>query len=581
MAMILLLAALTSLFLGYRLYSRRILNTAIPPNPKRTTPARRYKDGVEFMPAPAGTLLGYQFKSISLDPILGPIIALQFGWLPAVLWLILGVVFAGWIQDYALTIISARNAGASLGKLAGDFVSPTARVILLFYIYLYLLLTMAAFGVIIAPLLSREGVPVGIFFLLGTGLLAGQMIYRWRLPLPMVTLVTILLAGAGIYAGNLPWAQAIISSINNLGGGILNRPWGNGELTGLNLLWGFVLLGISYLGAALPIWRFTQPVNFTASLVTLLTMSAATIGILMAAFTGQVDTRIQIPALVTAFQPHLGPLWPVLFVTISSGAVSGWHALVATFSTSRLLDKESEALPVTAGAAFLETCLALLAIVFAVTLGVTAGRYAPDQDFRLVAGPAGVFVNGLQVFLNVLGLQSEIGATLGVVLLALLALAVMQLLMRFTRMAGAELMGERLPIIKNPGFGALVGLLLTLFLIVFGFWQHLWVLFGGSNQVFAGIALMLVSIWLARGQKPSLWTFWPGVFLLITGAAALLYVSLYSMLYQGIFLSYRQGSGFILGNAVTAVVGLCLAFFAMILFLDSLRALNLARGSQR
>jgi carbon starvation protein len=577
MATTLLLAALTSLFLGYRLYTRRVLIANIPPNPKRTTPARRYKDGVEFMPAPPGALLGYQFKSISIDPILGPIIAIQLGWLPAVLWLVLGLVFAGWIQDYALSIISMRAAGASLGELAGSLISPAARIILLLFVYLYLLMTLAALGVIIAPLLARESVPVGILILLGTGILAGQMVYRWRLPLPFVTLVTILLAGAGIFIGSLPWAQNIVSSVNNLGGGILNQPWGTGELTGIHFLWALVLFGIAYLGSVLPIWRFTQPVNFAASLVTLITMSAAATGILVSTFTGQVDTGFQIPPLVTGFQPHLGPLWPVLFVTISSGAISGWHALVVTFSTSRVLDKEVEALPVTAGASFLETFLAFLAVVFAVTLGVTAGRYAPDQEFRLVAGPASVFVTGLQVFLNVLGLPSELGAELGVILLVLMALAVMQLLLRFSRMAGVELLGAQLPVLKIPGIGALASLLLALFLIVFGFWQDLWVLSGGSNQVFAGIALLLVSIWLARDRKPHRWTLLPGMFLLITGAAALLYVSLYRMLYLGIILTYSQGSSFLFGNAITAVVGLCLVFFALLLLLDGLRALTEAR----
>jgi carbon starvation protein len=581
MALILLLAALTSLFLGYRLYARRILYARIPPDRKRTMPARRYQDGMDFIPVSPGALLGYQFKSISLDPILGPIIAIQFGWLPVVLWLILGVVFAGWIQDYAVALISARNGGAGLGELAGELLSPLARIVLLVFIYFYLLLTIAAFAVIIAPLFSREGVPVVIFTVLGTGLLVGQMLVRWRFPLPVVTLVAILLGFLAVYAGGIPWTQAVVRSINNLGGGVLKEPWGNGDLTGVNILWGCVLLGISYLGAILPIWRFTLPVNYTAALVTLITMGAATVGILVAAFTGQVDTLIRIPALVTPFQPQLGPLWPILFVTISSGAISGWHALVNSFGTSRLLDKEGEILPVTAGASFLETGLAILSVVFAVTVGVTAGRYAPDQDFRLVAGPASVFVSGLQTFLDVLGIQSEPGAEIGVILLTLMALGVMQLLLRFTRMVGAELAGEWMPVLRIPGFGALVGLVLALFLIVFGFWQHLWVLFGGSNQVLAGVALLLVSVWLARDQKSYRWTFWPALFLLTSGVVALLYVSLYRILYQSIFLAYRLGSGFVFGNAVTAIAGLCLAFFALVLLVASLRALNQARDRIR
>jgi carbon starvation protein len=403
------------------------------------------------------------------------------------------------------------------------------------------------------------------------------MIYRWRLPMPAVTLVAILLAGVGITAAGLPGALSAVRTINNLGGGILNQTWGNTELTGVNILWSLVLLGISLLGAVLPIWRFTQPVNYTSSLVTIITMGVAAIGILVAAFTGQVDPSIRLPALVTFSQPNLGPLWPFLFVTVSSGAVSGWHALVASYSTSRLLDRETETLPVTAGASSLETLLALLSVAFAVTIGVAAGRYAPDQDFRLVAGPAGVFVSGLQAFLVVLGIGSELAADLGVILMTLMALAVMQLLLRFTRTVGSELFGDRLPVIRRPGIGAVVGLVLVLLLIVFGLWQHLWILFGGSNQVLAGVALLLVSVWLAQTQKPHWWTFWPAVFLITTGAAALLFITLYRMLYQGIFIPYSQGSTFAFGNIITASTGLCLACFTLLLFLESLRAMNRAR----
>jgi carbon starvation protein len=577
MVSVLLIASLIGLLIGFLLYSRRILNSYCPPERKRTTPARRYQDGQDYITTPSGVLLGYQFKSISLDPILGPIIAIQFGWLPVVLWLILGVVFAGWIQDYSVTLLSVRKAGASLGGLAGELFSPAASTLLLISIYIYLVVALSAFTVTLSPLFSRAGVPVAIFLLLGTGLLAGQMIYRWRLSLLVVTPIALLLAGGGILAGSLPWAKSIVASINNVGGSLLNQLWGSGELTGASLLWSAVLLGIAYLGAVLPIWQFTQPVNFTASLITLLTLGAAALGVLVATFTGQIDPGIKIPALVAASQPHLGPLWPVVFVTISSGAISGWHALVASFSTSRLLEREVDALPVTIGASFLETCLSLLAVAFAVTIGVAAGRYAPDQGFQLVAGPASVFVTGLQEFLGVLGFPFGPAAEIGVILLTLMALAVMQLFLRFMRMAGAELSGDRFPLLKNPTLGAIIGLIITIFLIFSGIWQHLWALFGGMNQVIAGVALMLVSVWLARDRKPTWWAFWPSALLITTGVAALLYTAIYRSLYLGIFLAYNQGSGINLGTAITFLAGVSFASFALRLFLAGLQALNRAR----
>jgi carbon starvation protein len=581
MAFTLLLFTAIVLALGYRFYASRAAQDILYPDPKRPTPSRRYKDGKDFMPAPGGVLFGYQFKAITLDPILSPIIAVQFGWLPAVLWLLIGVLIAGWVQDYTASIMSMRNAGTGLGKLAGSYISPLARNLLLSFLYVYLLVIMGGFGVIFAPLMARETVAVSSLLLIGTGVLAGQMIYRWRLKVPVTTLVITLLSSLGIFAGTLPWVQNGVRAINSLAGVLFTRPLGYGDFSWPTLFWGLVLLAIAYLGAVLPIWRFAQPVNYTASWFFFLSLAGAVAGILAATFTRSVNTSFEIPAVVTAFQPHLGPIWPVLFVTISGGAISGWHALVATFSTARQVEKEPEALPIAAGAAFMETILAILAIIFAATLGVAAGRYNPDRNFQLVAGPASVFADGMARFLNVLGLPEALGAEIGVVLLALMALTVMQLVLRFMRQVSAELLGEALPVFKNVHFGALIGLLLSLFLIVFGFWQWLWVLFGGANQIIAGIALLLASIWLAQQKKPYGWTFWPGLFIFTTGMAALLYAVLYTAIYRGMVLSEGQEFGFTLGNGITAVLGLYLLGAALILFLQGLLALNKARFPQK
>ncbi|MEJ2348179.1 MAG: carbon starvation CstA family protein [Anaerolineales bacterium] len=584
MALGALVITIIVVILGYRYYASRVDRDIIQSDPNRATPARMYNDGVDFMPASASVLFGYQFKSIAaLGPIVGPITAIQFGWLPSILWLILGVFFIGWVQDYASAMLAMRNEGMTMGGLSYKLISPRARGLLLSFLYIYLLLIMGAFGAIIAPLLAGKTVAIGFLLLTVAGVLAGQMTYRWKMDLLVTTIVTVLLALVGIYIGTTPFAQNIVGAINGLAGdpetGVLfSRPLGYGDMTWAGLFWAIVMLAFCYLGSVLPIWRFAQPVNYTSFWFVFLGIIGSIIGILIATFTGAVNTGFDIPAFVTAFQPQLGPIWPLLFVTISCGAVSGWHSLVSTSGTARQLEKETDALPVGAGAMYTEAVLGVLSVVFAATIGVAAGMYDPAQGFRLTAGAAGVFAGGMAQFLSVIGIPSALGGAIGAVFLTVMAVTVMQLVLRFMRVASAELVGDSVPAFKNAHVGTLIAVLLTLFIIVFGFWQWIWVLFGGSNQLFAGMALLLVSIWLAQQAKPFNWAFWPGMFMYVTTVAALLYTSLYNAIYKGIITASELSPGFLIGNIISAAFGLYMVVAAVILFIDGVRAFNQARA---
>jgi carbon starvation protein len=540
-----------------------------------------YNDGVDFMPASGSVLFGYQFKSIAaLGPIVGPITAIQFGWLPSLLWLIVGVFFIGWVQDYASAMLAMRSEGMTMGGLSYKLISPRARSLLLSFMYIYLLLIMGAFGAIVGPLLGNPNVPIGFIILVLAGLLAGQMTYRWRSDLVMTTIVTVLIALVGIYLGTMGWARNIVIAIN---GGesswvLFSRPLGYGDVTWAGFFWAVVMLAFCYLGSVLPIWRFAQPVNYVSFWFVFLGIVGSLLGILIATFTGSVNTGFDIPAWVTGFQPHLGPIWPLLFVTISCGAVSGWHSLVSTSGTARQLEKESDTLPVAGGAMYTEAVLGVLSVVFAATIGVTAGFYDPAQSFKLVGGAAGVFAGGMAKFMTVIGIPEALGGAIGMVFLVVMAITVMQLVLRFMRVASAELLGDRIPIFKNAHVGSLVAVLLTLFLIAFGFWQWIWVLFGGSNQLFAGMALLLVSIWLANSAKPTNWAFWPGMFMYVTTVAALLYTSVYNAIWKGIITAGPDASaGFIVGNLVTAAFGLYMVVAAVLLFIDGVKAFNNAK----
>lgn len=586
MALIMMIIAIAVAILGYRFYAVTVDRNIIQSDAKRATPATMYNDGVDFMPAKGSVLFGYQFKSIAaLGPIVGPITAVQWGWLPAVLWLLVGVVFIGWVQDYASAMLAMRNDGLTLGGLSYKLISPRARGLLLSFLYFYLLLIMGAFGAVVAGLLANPAVPVGFIILTLAGVLAGQMTYRWRMDLLVTTVVTVLIALVGIWIGTLAFSTTAMTAINSLAGdenGVLyNTPYGPMQFS--VWLWGIGALLFCYLGSVLPIWRFAQPVNYTSFWFVALGIVGSLLGILIATFTGSVNTAFAIPAFVTWNQPHLGWLWPILFVTISCGAVSGWHSLVSTSGTARQIEKETDTLPVAGGAMFLEVVLAVLAVVFACTLIAGAGGaviYDASNLYRLGVGAGAVFAGGMARFLSVVGIPAALGGAIGSIFLAVMALTVMQLVLRFMRVASAELLGDRMPIMRNPHIGSLVAIGFTLLILWTAFWQRIWVLFGGANQLFAGLTLLLITIWLVEQGKKYNWAFWPGVFMYVTTVAALVATAWKSFFGAAGLFDATAGMAFRIGNGIAGLIGLFLAIAALILAWDGVQSFNKARGKE-
>lgn len=584
MALYVLIISIAIVVIGYRYYTNRVDRDILQTDPNRATPATMYNDGVDFMPASGSVLFGYQFKSIAaLGPIVGPITAVQWGWLPAILWLVIGVFFIGWVQDYAASLLAMRNDGMTMGGLAYKFISPRARGILLAFLYFYLLLIMGAFGSIVAGLLANPAIPIGFIILTLAGVLAGQMTYRWRVDLVVTTVVTVLIALVGIWLGTLPWATTITGWINGLAGGeggvLYTTPYG--PMTWAVFFWGIVALGFCYLGSVLPIWRFAQPVNYVSFWFVMLGIVGSMVGIVIAFFTGAQNVNFLIPPYVTLYQPHLGWLWPILFVTISCGAVSGWHSLVSTSGTARQLEKETDTMPVAAGAMYTEAILAVLSVVFAATAIVAANGspiYDASNNYFLSVGAGGVFAGGMARFLSVIGIPATLGGAIGAIFLTVMALTVMQLVLRFMRVASAELLGDRVPLFKNAHFGSFVAIAWTLLILWTAFWQRIWVLFGGANQLFAGLALLLITIWLAGLGKKYAWAFYPGIFMYVTTVAALIATAWRSFFgANGAFASGDIALAFRIGNGIAGLIGLFLAIAALFLAWDGLKSLTKAR----
>ena len=525
-----------------------------------------YMDGVDFMPASRNVLFGYQFKSIAaMGPITGPIVAVQWGWLPALIWIILGTFFIGWAQDYGAMIMSVRREGDAMGALSYKLISPRARTILMVFIYFYLLLIMGAFGNLIGKnLMTNPQVPFGMIAVTLMGVLAGQMTYKWKQDIILTTIVTVVLTFVGIWISTLPFMSNFFSAIYSLP----ESPTlflGNTQAQVIGTL---LVIVFCYLGAVLPIWSFAQPVNYVSFWIIALGMLGGVIGMIV-----WHPSAVGFPAF-TQFTIGAGPLWPILFVTIACGAISGWHSLVSSSGTSRQLESEVDALPIGGGAMFMEMVLATIAFL---TATVALGGLSGYQETLKAGAALGVFAQGLANFLHHIGIPTDFGVAYGSVFLVIMGLTIMQLVVRFMRVASAELVGTAIPVMKNIHVGSIVALILTLLFVWIIPWLTIWVAFGASNQLMAGLALLLVALWAMSEGRKHTWALYPSIFMIITTIAALLYVA-YTNLFKKLPAAATVEAS--IASALIGIICLVLVVAAVFLIVDGWRALRKPRAEE-
>jgi carbon starvation protein len=610
------------IYLAYNYYARRIDRVVIQSDPKRATPATMYMDGADFVPTSRFVLYGYHFKSIAAaGPIVGVITAANiWGWLPSIIWLMVGVTFIGWASDYSAIMMSVRNEGNSLSAIAHRLVSPRTRTILFVFIFFYLLLIGGAFiGIMGAVLDARPDVPFGVIVLAAMGLLGGWLLYRRRADLIWVTLLVVAVTLAAMALGPFgatftpgqptDWTTGLISgpvrSINTALNGEgpmysvvdptnadprippVNPETGQRPATpsydpatgAINvfpsfLFWCIFLIAFAYLGTNLAIWRFAQPVNYIGFWITALTIGISAIGAVLApflkpdlaAFKTPVFTSFMGTEAVIASGAFMA-LWPMLFVTIACGAISGWHALFGSVGTARQLEYETDALPVGGGGMFSENTLGLLSLT-AVSIAGGAG--------------AGAFALGVGNLLNVAtfgALPLAFGTALGFGAFVVIVLTVVQLIFRVMRVTLGEWLGEAWVGFKNQHVATIVGAVLVLGLVLSGTWVYLWQLFGASNQLMAALSLLLVTIWLASTRRNPAYAGFPMLFMYVTTIAASL-VTAYN-LYVTIIL--REGAALIsvIGAWAMIAVALLLVIAALLIAWDAWQAWTRYRAAPR
>jgi carbon starvation protein len=561
---VLILGAL-GIAIGYGWYARRIDRSIVQPDPNKATPAKMFMDGVDFTPASRNVLFGYQFKSVAaLAPLTGPVIAVQWGWLPALVWVILGTFFIGWVQDYGAMIMGVRREGETMGALSYKLISPRARNILMIFIYFYLLLIMGAFGNAVGKtLMTKPTVPFGIIALVVMGVIAGQMTYKWKQDIILTTVVTVVVTFVGIWLGTLPGIANIFGAIY----GLPESPqWLLGN-TQAHVIGTLLMVAFCYLGAVLPIWSFAQPVNYVSFWIVTLGMVGGVIGLLVW-HPGMGDFPIY-----TQFTTASGPLWPMLFVTIACGAISGWHSLVSTSGTARQLEKETDALPVGGGAMFMEMSFAVIAFL---TATVAFGGLQGYLDAGGAGAALAVFAGGLAKFLAVIGVPETFGIAYGSVFLTIMAITIMQLVVRFMRVASAELLGDSIPVMKNVHVGTTIALLLTLLFVWIIPWLTIWAAFGAANQLMAGLALLLVSLWLRSEGRKNTWAVVPSYFMIITTIAALVYLAYINFL-KVPTAATAQAS---IASLLVGIIAVVLIVAALYLVVDGVKALRKPRREE-
>jgi carbon starvation protein len=600
------------IYAAYTFYAKRIDRTIIQSDDKRATPARMYMDGADFVPTSRFVLYGYHFKSIAAaGPIVGVITAANlWGWLPSILWLMIGVSFIGWASDYSAIMLAVRNDGNSLSAVAHRLIGARTRRIMFLFIFFYLVLVAGAFvGIMAAILAARPDVPFGILVLGLMGLLAGYLIYRQRVSIIGVTVLTVGVTlaamalgpfgadfakgAAGLSAGPI---GSVVSRINSAVNGTppnalyttvdptnadprvpapdpqtKQRPdtatyiAKTGEIRILPsfLLWAILLLAFAYLGANLAIWRFAQPVNYIGFWITVITIGVSAIGAVLAPFTAPDVAAFKIDAY-KGFQPAGGgalqPLWPMLFVTIACGAISGWHALFGSVGTARQLEYETDALPVGGGGMFSENTLGLLSLTAVAIVGGGA------------AG-AGAFAAGVGNLINVATFEVigvPFGTALGFGAFVVIVLTVVQLVFRVMRVTLGEWVGDRWVGFKNQHIASIISMVVTLALVLSGTWVYLWQLFGASNQLMAALSLLLVTVWLASVGKNPAYAGIPMVFMYVTTVAASL-VTAYN-LFVTIATKSGQAAISVIGAWAMIAVALLLVVAALVIAMDAWRA---------
>ena len=503
--LVLLLFGIVWFIFAYYWYGNVIKNKVLKSNNANPTPAHTKNDGVDYVPTKPQILFGHHFSSIAgAGPIVGPIIAYSFfGWVPALIWVLVGSAFLGAVHDYTALVVSIRNGGTSIVEITEKTVSKNARTIFGIFVWLTLALVQAVFADLTAKTLVEQpeiALPtIGLIFLAS---IFGTLVYKKNISIVLPTLLSLVFLAFLIY----------------LGKGIkIVLPYDT---------WLIIIILYSFIAAILPVWILLQPRDYLSMYILITGLFIALVGIIVS------HPNINGPAFVS-FDSKIGPLFPMLFITIACGAISGFHSLVSSGTSAKQVNKESDAKPVAFGGMLTEGLLALIVILIVSSVLIWDPNQTSGSQFSfqsLLKSSANLtFGNALGRIIEPLGIPLFLGTQFGILMLNAFILTTLDTSARLNRYIVQETLGTRLGgIFLNKYFATAISLIFAYILCLGNGYKALWPIFGTSNQLIGTLALFVISTYLFGVKSKTLYTLIPGYIMLVVTITALIYQAFWS-----------------------------------------------------
>lgn len=561
---------------AYNTYGKWLARKIFGLDPEATVPSQELKDDVDYVPTKKEVIFGHHFTSIAgTGPIVGPAIAVFWGWLPALLWVVIGSVFIGAVHDFGALVVSLRNRGQSVGEVAGRMIGPRAKFLFLFVLFMGLTIVLAIFGLVIALIFSYYPESVlSVWVEIPLAIAIGVWIYRrgGNILVPSIIALGIMYIAMAVGAYVLPIDLGKWLKIPLLGQTYLN----------VVVIWTLVLFVYCFIASVLPVWTLLQPRDFINSHELVLALALLVLGLAVAGFTGKADLFAAAPAVAKDIPPDAPPIWPFLFITIACGAVSGFHCMVSSGTSSKQVASEGDAQYVGYGAMLLEGGLAVVVII-ACCAGIGMGifnrtvdsasaggytfqpilkegtaqpiveqdawrtRYATGEKITNADGTTTIvgggwashklrekvsaFVDGGGNFLAALGIPLKMGIAIMAVLVASFAATTLDTATRLQRYVIHELAQTvNFKPLTNRYIATAFALVLAAAVALLqgsggpgSGGMTLWPLFGATNQLLAGLAFMVIVFYLVRRNKPIWFAFLPMIVMLLMPAWAMLH----------------------------------------------------------
>lgn len=512
------ISALGMFFLGYRFYSLFIAKKIFQLNPDFKTPAHEFEDGRDYVPTNKWIVLGHHYTSVAgAAPIVGPAIAIYWGWLPALIWITVGTIFMAGIHDFGTIVLSLRHKGHSIGTMADQLIGKRARILFLFIILILVLMVNAVFAWVISNLfIGFPASVLSVFIQIPLAIWIGFYTYKKKgnILLPSV-IVLIIMYGTAVLASYFPVFQ--IDLVQVFGGEGAQSAMGLSSISMAFLVWIIVLMVYVYIASVLPVWQLLQPRDF-------INAQQLFVGLIIL-YAGLFVVAPEVTAPATNIGAKDVSWFPLLFITIACGAVSGFHGLIGSGTTSKQIDKEIDARFVGYLGAIGEGALALISLLAVATYFSGSDGFAAAYSSFSAAGADGLntFIQGAGKLATGIGIPEAPARTIIAVIVVSFAATTLDSSVRLMRYIISEL-GEIYQVkpLTRVHVATSVAVILSALLVLgpkgpmgLGSGGYLlWPLFGTANQLLAGISLMLLTIWLKRQGRPIIYTLIPMIFVL-------------------------------------------------------------------